>query len=159
MITPAGANFTGANCAIVLGAVLGLARAVGLGLRARAAAGAVALVGFVVLARPSPSVVRAAAMGLVVLAALATGRQRQAVPALAGAVLALVLVTPELARSPGFALSVVATAGLVVLAPPMARRLARWLPRWLAEAVAVPIAASVATAPLVAALSASVSLV
>ena len=78
---------------------------------------AVALAGFVVLARPSPSVLRAAVMGVVGLAALSTGGRRAAVPALATAVLVLVLVDPDLAAAPGFALSVLATAGLLVLAP------------------------------------------
>ena len=43
----------------------------------------VALVGFVVLAGPEPSVLRAGVMGAVGLLALAVGRQRAALPALA----------------------------------------------------------------------------
>lgn len=150
---------SGANVAIVLGAVLVLARWVRLGPRAGPAAAGLALAGFVVLARPSASVLRAAAMGLVVVLALATGRARAALPALSAAVLALVLIEPSLSRSIGFALSVTATAGLLVLAPVWRQWFARWLPGWLADAVAVPLAAQCACAPLIAAISAQVSLV
>jgi competence protein ComEC len=48
----------------------------------------------------------------------------------------------------GFALSVLATAGLMVLAGPLARRLEAWLPRWLALMVAVPLAAQLACQPV-----------
>ena len=68
-----------------------------------------ALVGFVILVRPSPSVLRAAVMGGIGLLALASGRPRAALPALGAAVLGLVLIAPPLAARPGFALSVLAT--------------------------------------------------
>jgi competence protein ComEC len=66
---------------------------------------------------------------------------------------------PWLAVSPGFALSVLATAGILVLAPAWAAALGRWLPLWAAQAVAVPLAAQVVCTPVVAALSGQVSLV
>ncbi len=150
---------SGANVAIVLGAVLVLARWLRLGPRAGPALAGLALVGFVVLARPSPSVLRAAAMGVVVVLALASGRPRAALPALLTAVTVLLLVEPALSRSIGFALSVAATAGLLILAPPWRARLARRLPGWVADAIAVPLAAQCACAPLIAAISAAVSLV
>ena len=149
---------SGTNVAIVLAAVLALAGGLGVGLRARPLVAGLALVAFVVLVRPSPSVLRAAAMGSVGLLALASGGRRRAVPALAAAVLVLVLVSPELAGSPGFALSVLATAGLLVLAPPWRAALARRLPGWLADALAVPAAAQVACGPVVVALAGTVGL-
>ncbi len=82
------------------------------------------LVGFVVLCRPTPSVLRAAAMGAVTLLALALGRRRSAVPALCAAVLVLLLVDPALGGEPGFTLSVLATGALVLLAPGWAQRYA-----------------------------------
>ncbi|OLT07005.1 competence protein ComEC [Pseudonocardia sp. CNS-004] len=149
---------SGANLAIVAGAVLALLRVLRADPRLAAALSAAAVLGFVVLARPSPSVVRAAAMAAVVLFALAIGRGRSAVPALAAAVLVLLLADPALAVDPGFALSVLATGGLVLLAPGWSAALQRrGVPRWGAEALAVPAAAFVATAPLVAGLSAQVS--
>ncbi len=151
---------SGANVALVLGAVLFAMRWTRAGPVVVAGVCAVALVGFVVLVRPSPSVVRAAAMGAIGLLALASGRSRTAMPALAAAVAVLVLVDPELAGDVGFALSVLATAGLLLLAPGWRDELRRRrVPAGLAEALAVPAAAQVACAPVIAAISSSVSLV
>ena len=151
---------SGTNVAIVTGAVLLLLRGLTAGPRTSAVGAGLALAGFVVLARPSPSVLRAAVMGVIALLALASGRPRSALPALAAAVLILVFVSPPLAQDPGFALSVLATAGLIVLAPGWTAWLrSRGVPRGVAEALAVPAAATVATAPVIAAISGSVSLV
>lgn len=149
---------SGTNVAIVCGAVLLLSRRSGVGVRGAPVLAAAALAGFVVLARPSPSVLRAAVMGLVGLVALSTGSRRAAMPALSTAVLVLVLVDPDLAAAPGFALSVLATGGLLVLAPPWRERLARRMPSWLADALAVPAAAQVACGPVVVAISAQLGL-
>ncbi|MET9232127.1 DNA internalization-related competence protein ComEC/Rec2 [Lentzea sp. NPDC003310] len=149
---------SGANLAIICGAVYLLVRR--LGPRVAAGAALVALVGFVVLAGPEPSVLRAAVMGAVALLALVVGRQRSAVPSLAVAVLVLVVLDPALGGDPGFALSVVATAALVLVAPRWAQALKRrGVPNGLAEAIVVPMAASLATAPVVAGLSGQISLV
>ncbi|RBY83206.1 ComEC/Rec2 family competence protein [Blastococcus sp. TF02A-26] len=151
---------SGANVAIVLSGVLAPLRRRAVDRRVQAAVAVVALVGFVLLARPTASVLRAAAMGAVSLLALASGRSRSAVPALSATVVVLLLVDPGLARDAGFALSVVATAAIVLLAPGWSRRLrTRGWPRLLADAVAVSAAAGLATAPLVAGLSGIVSLV
>ena len=151
---------SGANLVIVVGFVLYVGRWVGLRGRWLPVCGALALAGFVVLARPQPSVLRAAAMGLVALAALATGRRRGSLAALAAAMLGLLLLDPWLARSYGFALSVLATAGLLLIAPGWVGWLrSRGMPVPLAQAVAVPAAAQVACAPVVAMLSGQVSLV
>jgi competence protein ComEC len=96
---------SGANVAIILGVVLFAVRWTRAGPVVTALICAVALVGFVILARPSPSVVRAAAMGAIGLLGLAAGRPRAALPALAAAVAVLIVVDPELAADPGFALA------------------------------------------------------
>jgi competence protein ComEC len=151
---------SGSNVAIVLGFVLGLARWCRAGPRLAAAVCVVSLVGFVILVRPSPSVLRAAALGALALVALASGRPRSAVPGLAAVVVLLVLVDPQLAGDPGFALSVLATAGLLLLAPGWRDALRRHrVPAGLAEAIAVPAAAQVACAPVIAALSGTIGLV
>jgi competence protein ComEC len=149
---------SGTNVAVVLAAALAALGWLRIGLRFRPAAAALVLLAFVVLARPSPSVLRAAVMGVIGLLALATGSRKQALPALCAAVLALVLLSPELAAQPGFALSTLATAGLLLLAPVWRVRLARRLPGWLADALAVPAAAQVACTPVVVGLSGSVGL-
>jgi competence protein ComEC len=139
---------SGENCAIVLATVGAMLRRTRLPRGGRTAVAAASLASFVAVARPSPSVLRAATMGGIALVAVSMGRRAQPVPLLAAAVLGLVLVNPFLARSVGFALSVVATAAIVVVAPVWAAWLSRWMPRWLAVAVAVPAAAQLACTPL-----------
>ncbi len=149
---------SGANVTIVCAAVLLSAPLVGP--RAAVALAALALAGFVVVVQPSPSVLRAAVMAAIVLMAVLSGRRRQAVPVLAATVLALMLVSPALSVQLGFALSVAATAALVVLAPVWSQRLAaRGWPKPLADALCVAVAAQLATAPLIASISGTFSLV
>lgn len=149
---------SGTNLTIVLAVVLVVGRSVGVRRRGLWALGALSIIGFVILARPDPSVVRAAAMGAVGVAALGYG-QRGGVRALAWAIIALLFIDPWLSRSAGFVLSVCATAGILLLTPAMARPLLRWMPRWCALAIAVPLAAQLACTPAIAALSGEVSLV
>ncbi|MGX7827437.1 ComEC/Rec2 family competence protein [Actinokineospora sp. 24-640] len=151
---------SGANLAIVGFFALFLLRLLRAGPWLSAAGAAAAMLGFVVLAGPEPSVLRAAVMGLIGLLALALGREKSTLPALAVAVVGLVVVDPGMAVSFGFVLSVLATAGLVLIAPRWAAALARRrIPRGIAEAVAVPAAAHLVTAPVVAGMSGQVSLV
>lgn len=150
---------SGTNLTLVVGALLLLARALGVRRRWLVLVGLLGIVGFVLLARTEPSVLRAAAMGTVGLFAFGPDGRRRGLRALGVAVTALVLVQPALAVSAGFALSVLATAGIVLLGPPLSEALARWLPRGLAEAIAVPTAAQLACTPVVAVLSGQVSLV
>jgi competence protein ComEC len=138
----------------------GLAPRVGLPLRATAVLSGVLTAGFVVVCRPEPSVLRAASCGLVALLAIATGRRRSLIPALATAVLLLVLYDPWLGRSYGFLLSVLATGALLTLAPRWSEALrARGVPARIAEALAAAGAAQAVCAPVVAVLAARVSLV
>ncbi|MGI9086099.1 MAG: ComEC/Rec2 family competence protein, partial [Aeromicrobium sp.] len=116
---------SGTNLTIVLAVVLALARALGASRRSLLLLGLVAVVGFVMLARPDPSVVRAAGMGVVGLAALGMG-SRGGMRSLSVAVLALIFIDPWLSRSVGFVLSVCATSGILLAAPPLTRRLERW---------------------------------
>ncbi|MFD5571660.1 ComEC/Rec2 family competence protein [Streptomyces cadmiisoli] len=163
---------SGSNLTIILALLLGppglaqrserrgLAPRLGIPLRATAVLGGVLTLGFVVVCRPDPSVLRAAACGAVVLLALATGRRRSLIPALATAVLLLVLYDPWLARSYGFLLSVLATGALLTLAPRWSAALrGRRVPPRLAEALAAAAAAQAVCAPVVVVLSARVSLV
>ncbi|MFF5359553.1 ComEC/Rec2 family competence protein [Streptomyces scabiei] len=138
----------------------GLAPRLGIPLRATALAGGALTLGFVIVCRPEPSVVRAAACGSLALLAIVTGRRRSLVPALATAVLLLVLYDPWLARSYGFLLSVLATGALLTLAPRWSAALQRRrVPPRPAEALAAAGAAQAVCAPVVAVLSAKVSLV
>ncbi|MEW9531548.1 ComEC/Rec2 family competence protein [Microbispora sp. NPDC049125] len=150
---------SGTNLAIVAGATLLIARLAGLPLTVRAAVAVVAMVAFAVVARPSPSVLRALVMGTIAAAALGTGRSRDGVAALSATVLGLVLFDPGLARQYGFALSVFATGGILVLAPRWRDRLADRMPMMPAEALAVPAAAQAAVTPLLVLMSGRLDLV
>jgi competence protein ComEC len=149
---------SGANVTIVCGAVLLTAGLVGP--RFAVALAAVALVAFVIVVQPSASVLRAAVMGAITLLAVVSHRRRQAIPVLSASVIALMIGAPELAVDIGFALSVSATAALVVIAPAWSRCLvAHGWPKPLADAVSVAVAAQLVTAPLVAAISGRFSVV
>ena len=149
---------SGANVAIVVGAVLLLARWMGVRAYVLVVLGLLAVVWFVMLARPQPSVMRAAVMGSLALVAVGAAGRTEAVRSLLAAVVLLLLVDPWLARSWGFALSVAATAGLVLLARRWSARLPAGWPAPVRDALAVALAAQVATLPLVMALSGQVAL-
>ena len=147
---------SGANCAVVIGLVMLAGAALGVPRGVRIGASGTVLAAFVVLVTPEPSVLRAAVMAALVLAALASGRPVQGLPVLALGVIGLLVADPWLARSFGFVLSVLATAGLLLFAAPIAARLERWLPRWLALTIAVPLSASLSCQPVIIALNASI---
>ena len=150
---------SGANLTLLLAALVWAAARMGVLGWWRRALTVAGVVAFVLLCRSEASVLRAAAMGLVGLAALGWGGARQGLRYLSWAVVGLVIIDPWLARSVGFALSVSASAGIVVWARPWARVLQVWLPAWAAEAITVPVAAQLATQPIVSAISGQVSLV
>ncbi|MFE5408819.1 ComEC/Rec2 family competence protein [Microbacterium sp. NPDC056569] len=139
---------SGANCALVVGIAFALAAAAGASRGLRAACGLTALVGFVLLVTPEPSVVRAAAMAAIAMLAVLLGRAGAGMAVLSVAVALLLVLDPWLAASLGFALSVVATGSLLLWARPLAAGLARAVPRPLALALAVPLAAQLACGPL-----------
>ncbi|QSB16089.1 ComEC/Rec2 family competence protein [Natronosporangium hydrolyticum] len=151
---------SGTHVAIVVGFVFLLARAARAPPWLTALGCGASIVGYMVLCQASPSVLRAGVMGLIALVALANGRLRAAMPALAATVTVLVVADPQLAAAPGFTMSVTATAGLLLLAPRWRDALRRRrVPRGLAEALAVPAAAQVAVSPVIAGMSGTVSLV
>jgi competence protein ComEC len=146
---------SGANVAIVVGAVFFLARAAGTPRKWAIGAACISVVGFAVLVRFEPSVLRASVMALIGLMALFLGRPRIPSVALITAVTVLLLFDPLLALSWGFALSVSATAGIVWFVPALVAQVQeRWpqAPKYLVLALALAISAQVATAPLVAVL-------
>ncbi len=139
---------SGAQFAILAIILVKILRALRWGRRLQAAVLVPAILGFTSLVHPEPSVVRAAWMGGVAALALWWGRPGQALPALSTAVAGLLLIDPFLSLSYGFALSVAATAGIVLWSPQLAAALARIMPGLLARALAVPVAAQVVCAPI-----------
>lgn len=139
---------SGGHVSILLSLVI-----LGFGRRRLAATAAVcflSVLALLALVGPQASVIRAAAMGTVVVLALGIGRASQAVPSLSTAVLGVALVDPWLAVSYGFLLSASATLGIVCFAEPLTARLAAKAPRLLAELVAVPLVAQLACLPVLA---------
>ena len=114
---------SGTNCAILIGAVLLLLRRLNAGPWFCGPAAAIVVAAFVIVARPSPSVLRAAVMAGIAIAALMAGRPRSGIPVLAAAVLILLVHDPSLAADAGFAMSVLATGALLLVAPRWANAL------------------------------------
>jgi competence protein ComEC len=104
------------------------------------------LVGFALLTRGEPSVLRATAMASVAAVGTALGRPASTLRALALGVAAILLIDPLLVTSLGFRLSVAGAAGIVVGAGPLSGLLPG--PRWLATPLSVTLAAQAAVAPL-----------
>ena len=150
---------SGTNLTLLVGFLLVFGRWCGLRGRWMYAVAGLGIVGFVLIARTEPSVVRAAAMGTVALVGMGSNGRERGSRCLGAAVFALLLLDPALAVTAGFALSVLATAGILFLAPRWRDALAAWLPRWAAEAVAIPLAAQAACTPVVTAISGQISLV
>lgn len=144
---------SGANFAIVSGFVLWCMQFIFRKYKYRIIATALSLIFFIGLVRPSPSVLRAAAMAAVVLFALSRKRSADSLPALGFAIAAVVIADPWQARDFGFALSVLATGGLLLIAPKLIKFFSKFLPKLFAQALAPPIAAIIFCSPVIVALS------
>ncbi|GAA4285355.1 ComEC/Rec2 family competence protein [Brevibacterium daeguense] len=104
---------------------------------------------YVFVVGPEPSVTRAAAMGLVGAAVLLRGSGTRGLAVLSSAVMGVLIYQPSLASSPGFHLSVAATAALVTAAPRLTELLVRFgVPYFAAAALAVPITAQIGVTPV-----------
>jgi competence protein ComEC len=99
-------------------------------------------------------------MSLLGCAAAISGRRFRALSTIAAAVLVLLLIDPWLALTYGFALSVAATAGLLIAAPGWCDRLLdRGVPLWIAGPAATTAAAEVFCEPLLVTFSGSLPLI
>ncbi len=126
--------------------------------RAVVLCGIAAVLAYATLLENEGSVVRSLAMGLLGAYALLRGSGRHSLAALQVTVLACLLLAPHRALDAGFALSVTATAALILLGPPLARLFMRALPGLWAHALATPIVASLWCTPLILAMSGKVPL-
>lgn len=149
---------SGAHFSLVAALVLALTSAVRLPRPARAGLTVAAMAAMVLVVHPSPSVLRAAAMGSVALLGVLLGRPHRAPAALGATVVVLLVADPWLAGEVGFVLSVLATAALVLLGGPLADRGSGVLGRPLATALALPVAAQLVCAPVILLLTPAVSL-
>ena len=140
---------SGANCSLILGALLLAARSLRFSRAFAAVLGLAGLGLFVLMVGPDASVLRAAVMGAIGLVALAGGRPGRGLSFLCLAVIVLVLAQPALSTSFGFLLSVLATLGIVVTGRPIMRWFPPAVPRWLAAGVAVPLSAQAFCGPVI----------
>ncbi len=107
-----------------------------------------AIVLYVSLVGAEPSVLRALCMGVLGALALISGTGRFSAPMLWVAVIALLMIEPRYALDYGFALSVIATAALIILAPALVIVFSTVMPRLISEILAIPISASLWCAPV-----------
>lgn len=140
---------SGANLAMVLAALAGILSALRAPRRLSIVLGLMAIVLFTAIARWEPSVLRAAVMASVALAAFLFGRLSSPGHALGLALVGLLAFDPMMLWSAGFQLSFAATAGILWLRPPLIARMGP-APRWVSEPLAIAIAAQVAVFPLIA---------
>lgn len=150
---------SGANVAILLASVTGLLGLLGVGRITTAAVSLAVVAGFALVADQAPSVLRAGLTAALGLSGARAGGPGTGLRLLATASAVLVLVTPDLSRDAGFALSVGATAAILATSGGLAGALRRWLPRPLAGALAVSLAAQLGAQPVLGALSGQLSLV
>jgi competence protein ComEC len=139
---------SGSNCAIVVGMVYLIAVSLRFGRAGRTVISLSALGLYVLLIGPDPSVLRAGVMAASVIVMIALGRRTWALNALAIAAIILLVADPWLAVEFGFGLSVLATAGILLLAPAMAEKLSSRMPVPLALGLSVTLAAQLFCLPL-----------
>ncbi|MSZ17087.1 MAG: hypothetical protein F2615_02355, partial [Actinobacteria bacterium] len=139
---------SGANCAIVVGMVYLICVRLRLGRTVRTVVSLTSLVGYVMLVGPDPSVLRAAVMTASVIVMVSLGRRTWALNALAIAAIILLIADPWLAVEYGFGLSVLATSGILLIAPAMTEKLATKMPLPLALGLSVTMSAQLLCLPL-----------
>ncbi|WP_167142442.1 ComEC/Rec2 family competence protein [Canibacter zhoujuaniae] len=140
---------SGGNCALVLAGVSWAAGLLGCRKTARLLLQAGGLALFALAVGSDSSLQRAAVMSGVILIGNFGGVKHSSFASLGAAALVLISCDPWQAVRAGFALSIAATGGILLLAQPLKRRLTRWgLPEFLALALAVTCAAQIGCAPL-----------
>jgi competence protein ComEC len=103
---------------------------------------------YVLISGAGPAALRSALMAGAAMLAAAGARRTDPVPMLALAAALMLGTGPQLVEDPGFQLSFLGTAGILLLAAPIAARVPG--PRLIAEPFAVTIAAQLATVPIMA---------
>lgn len=143
---------SGTNCSILIAATFGLLAKLGFRTRGRVIGSLIALGLYLGLVGDQPSVYRAAAMATFALLALLTKSRINPIATLAASVIAVLLVNPKLSGDYGFALSALATLGILSLAPKLYEILKVKVPKWLALSIAVSVSAQLFCLPVLATL-------
>ena len=115
---------------------------------------------FIFLVRPTPSVLRAAVMSAVILLSKYFGERSFGITSLAAAITLLILLDPIQSSDPGFALSVLATAGILILSPSLSSKLVGVVKnKLLAESIAIPLSATIFCLPVIVLISSQLAIV
>ena len=147
---------SGANLAIIAAVVFLTASLLGAARFWRFILAYLSIAAYILLVGPESSVLRAGTMAAFVMAGWWLGRKVNPLVPLSWAVLFLLLVDPALAIDIGFALSVFATLGLLVLAGNLHERLEPKLGTWLSLGVSASVAAQLYTLPVLLVLQPSI---
>jgi competence protein ComEC len=139
---------SGTHCALVMGALLGLARMLRMPRWTTLPLLVTGLVLFVMLVQPAPSVIRAAVMGSIGALAVFAGRGRASSALLCLCVILLLVYDPWFAVEPAFQLSVAATAGIVLVGARLKDLFARRLPGFVAAPLALAVSAQLLVTPV-----------
>ena len=148
---------SGANCALVMGTLMGLVRMLRLPRWSSVPVSLLGLVFFILLVHPEPSVIRAGVMGSIAAISLFAGRGRSAFSLLCLCVLMLLVFDPNYGREPAFQLSAAATAGIVVIGTRIREQLERYLPTIVAAPLALAFSAQLFVTPVLLPLSAAMN--
>ncbi|MEY4313953.1 MAG: hypothetical protein RIS93_533 [Actinomycetota bacterium] len=151
---------SGANFALVASFLLWLLQFIVAKIQIRIQIVTLILILFIFLVRPTPSVLRASVMTGVLLFAKQRGEKSTGIPALGCAIALLILLDPFQAIDPGFSLSVLATAGILILSPVIKYKLESYIKHeWLIEAISIPLSATIFCIPIIVLLSSQLSLI
>jgi competence protein ComEC len=136
---------SGYQVSLLVGTVLLLGKKVNLKLAI--AIGLITLAFYLGLTGLEPSVIRASLMWVGIMVALGSGQKLNSVGALLFIATVMLVINPLWIQALGFQLSFLATLGIVVMVPPLQKKL-DFLPGKIAAIIAVPLAASVWTTPI-----------
>jgi len=139
---------SGLKVVLVIGLVSALARVFEWSRRRTLCVAAPVVGCYVLISGAGPAPLRSALMAGAALLAANGGRRTDPVPMLALVAALLLGLSPALVGDPGFQLSFLGTAGILLLAKPISDRLPG--PRLIAEPFAVTVAAQLATLPIMA---------
>lgn len=139
---------SGANLAIIMGVAYLIAAGSGISRNYRFTLALAVMVSYVLVVGPESSVLRAATMATFVAIGLWLGRGSRPMLSLAWAVIFLLAIDPGLATDFGFALSALATLGLLTIAKPIYLWAANYVPKVVAIGVAASFSAQLVTTPV-----------
>ncbi len=139
---------SGLKVVLIIGLVSALARVFEWSRRRTLLVALPVVAGYVLISGAGPAALRSALMAGAAMLASAGARRTDPLPMLALAGALMLGLQPQLVDDPGFQLSFLGTAGILLLAAPIAARVPG--PRLIAEPFAVTIAAQLATVPIMA---------